>query len=191
MLRPLSERNLLPSMRTTAPLLSLAALLLAALAAGDDAVAVPEDVCEQQRALFPKDWNDMSGAKTLYRCQSKYEGALLVGIGAADKDGRSLMSLFPVKNDDLTKLRLDDEHAVHRIWLDADQTRRLREGRYFATVVRTQESCWIRGDLSGDPVFFMDSADPPSDSEGAGAFYNKAPRLTAFKGGTYTCEPLK
>jgi hypothetical protein len=101
------------------------------------------------------------------------------------------MSLFPVENDDPTKLRLDEEHAVHRIWLDADQTRRLREGRYFATVVRTQESCWIRGDMSGDPVFFMDSAEAPSDSDGAGAFYNKAPRVTAFKGGSYHCEPFK
>ncbi len=126
-------------MRTAASSLSLAALLLAALAAGDAAVAVPEDVCEQQRSLYPKDWNDVLKAKPLFRCQSKYEGALVVSIGPPDEKGRSLMNLVPVENDDLTKLRLDDEHAVHRIWLDADQARRLQEGRYFGTVVRTQE----------------------------------------------------
>ena len=56
--------------------------------------------------------------------------------------------------------------------------------------MRTQESCWIRGDLSGDPVFFMDNADAQPDSDGAGAFYNKAPRIGAFKGAHYTCEPV-
>src|SRR5262249_55930558 len=40
------------------------------------------------------------------------------------------------------------------------------EGKYFATVVRQKESCWIRGALSGpddgkeDSVFFLDGANP-------------------------------
>jgi hypothetical protein len=177
-------------MHTSAPSFLLAALLLAVLAAGDAAVAVPEDVCEQQRALYPKNWNDVSDAKAMFRCQSKYEGTMLVSIGPPDKSGRSLMSLVPVEGDDPTKLRLDDEHAVHRIWLDADQRRRLEEGRYFGTVVRTEESCWIRGDMSGDPVFFLDSSDPQPDSPDVSPFYNKAPRTSAFKGASYMCEPI-
>jgi hypothetical protein len=177
-------------MRTLVPSFIIAALSLAILAAGNNAVAVRADECEQQRADFPKDWNDVAGAKPLYRCQSHYDGAMLVSLGKPDQ-GRRLMNLVPIAPDDEIKIRIDDEHPVHRMWLDADQARRLEEGNYFATVVRTQESCWIRGDLSGDPVFFMDNANPPSDSEGAGAFYNKAPRVSVFKGSTYTCEPIK
>ena len=101
------------------------------------------------------------------------------------------MNLVPIEAEGETKLKIDDEHQVHRMWLDADQTRRLEEGRYFASVVRTQESCWIRGDLSGDPVFFMDNTAAQADSDGAGAFYNGAPRISAFKGAHYTCEPVK
>jgi hypothetical protein len=178
-------------MRTPSPSLALAALLLAVLAAGHAAVAVREDECEQQRADYPKDWNDVVKAEPLFRCQSHYEGTLLVSIGTPDETGRSLMNLVPIEPEGAIKLKLDDAHQVHRMWLDADQTRRLREGRYFASVVRTQESCWIRGDLSGDPVFFMDNADAKADSPDAGVFYNKAPRIGAFKGASYTCEPVK
>ena len=178
-------------MRTTAPSLTLAALLLAVLATGNSAVAVREDECEQQRADFPQDWNDVLKAEPLFHCQSHYEGTMLVSVGAPDKSGRSLMNLVPIAPEGEIKLKLDDTHQVHRMWLDADQTKRLREGRYFATVVRTQESCWIRGDLSGDPVFFMDNVEVRPDSDGNSAFYNRAPRISAFKGAHYTCEPLK
>jgi hypothetical protein len=45
--------------------------------------------------------------------------------------------------------------------------------------VRKEESCWIRGDLSGDSAFVMDSADPPTDEpDNAGSFYNKSPRFS-------------
>jgi hypothetical protein len=189
MLPPLSERN--RPMRTTASSLSLTGLLLAILAAGNAAFAVPADVCEQQRALYPKDWNDVLKAKPLFRCQSHYEGTLLVSIGPPDEKGRSIMNLVPIEPEGDIKLKLDDEHQVHRMWLDVDQTRRLQEGRYFATVVRTQESCWIRGDMSGDPVFFMDNADAQPDIADASAFYNTAPRISAFKGAHYTCEAVK
>ena len=116
-------------MRITASSLSLAALLLANFAAGDAAVAVREDECEQQRADFPKDWNDVLKAKALYRCQSHYEGTLLVSIGPLDDKGRSLMNLVPIEPEGEIKLRLDDAHQVHRMWLDADQAKRLKEGR--------------------------------------------------------------
>ena len=178
-------------MRPLAPSLLLAALLLTALAAADAAFAIGADACEQQRADYPKDWNDVLSAKALYRCQSHYAGTLLVSLGEPDETGRSLMNLVPIEPEGEIKLRLDDENAVHRIWLDADQTRRLKEGNYFATVVRKEDSCWIRGDLSDDALFFMDNTNPQPDSTDAGAFYNKAPRVSVFKGQTYTCEPVK
>ena len=49
---------------------------------------------------YPKDWNDVLKAKPLFRCQSNYEGALVVSIGPPDEKGRSLMNLVPVENDD-------------------------------------------------------------------------------------------
>lgn len=168
-----------------------AGLLLAVLGATDAAHAIRPDECEQQRALYPENWNDVSKATALFRCQSHYAGALLVSIGTPDAKGRSLMNLVPIESGDDIKPTIDAEHPVHRIWLDADQTRRLQEGKYFATVVRKQDSCWIRGDLSDDPIFFMDNADAPPDSPDAGAFYNRAPRISSFRGQAYSCEPIK
>jgi hypothetical protein len=178
-------------MQPTTPFRLLAALLLSLLAAPDAARAVPADVCEQQRALYPKEWNDVLAAKALYRCQSKYEGTMLVSVGTPDESGRVIMNLVPIESQGKPKVRLDEEHAVYRIWLDAAQMRRLREGVYFATVVRKEDSCWIRGDLSGDPVFFMDNAYVESDEPNNSPFYNKAPRVSAFKGASYTCEPAE
>ena len=87
---------------------------------------------------------------------------------------------------------VEQTHGVLRIWLDKEQTQRLLDGNYFATVVRKEKSCWIRGDLNGDTVFFMDNANPPADDEKeAGAFYNKAPRFSVYRGNAYDCEPVK
>ena len=87
---------------------------------------------------------------------------------------------------------VEQPHGVLRIWLDKEQTQRLRDGKYLATAVRKEKSCWIRGDLNGDTVFFMDNADPPADDEKeAGAFYNKAPRFSVYGGNAYDCEPVK
>ncbi len=178
-------------MKNSARYLFAAGLLLAVLGAIDAAYAIRADECEQQRALYPETWNDVSKATALFKCQSHYAGALVISIGAPDENGRSLMTLVPVQSVDDVKPRIDDENLVHRIWLDADQTRRLKEGKYFATVVRKEDSCWIRGDLSDDPIFFMDNADAQADSPDAGAFYNKAPRIGSFKGQSYSCEPVK
>jgi len=178
-------------MRNLARSLFVAGLLLAVLAATDAAYAISPDACEPQRALYPENWNDVSKATALFRCQSHYAGALLVSIGTPDENGRSLMNLVPIESADAIKPTIDAEHPVHRIWLDADQTRRLQEGKYFATVVRKQDSCWIRGDLSDDPIFFMDNADVSADTSDAGAFYNRAPRISSFKGQSYSCEPIK
>jgi hypothetical protein len=155
------------------------------------AQAIRPDECEQQRALYPKNWNDISKEKPLFRCLSHYSDALWISISAPDDGGRILMSLVPHKKGNDNAPITDPAHPIHRIWLDKAQARRLKEGRYFGTVVRTEKSCWIRGDLSGDPIFFMDNADPKPDSPHAGAFYNKAPRIGSFKGHEYNCEAIK
>ncbi|NLH79666.1 MAG: hypothetical protein GX458_02325 [Phyllobacteriaceae bacterium] len=167
-------------------LAALAAGVFAALAA--PALAVAPDECEKQRALFPKDWNDVTGERPIWICRSHYAGLLEVRLGPSDPAGRRPMSLVPVRGEATGDMRRDRERPIYRIWLDPEQVRRLREGRYFATIVRAEESCWIRGDLSGDTVFFMDAARPPSDREDAGAFYNKAPRTGAFGGQAWDCE---
>jgi hypothetical protein len=60
------------------------------------AAAVSPDECEQQRALFPKDWNDVSKEKPLFRCWSHYSGAFRVTLGPTDDKGRRLLSLVPL-----------------------------------------------------------------------------------------------
>jgi len=60
------------------------------------AKAIRPDECEQQRAAFPKEWNDVSKEKPLFFCWSHYSGAFKVTLGAGDKDGRRLMSLVPL-----------------------------------------------------------------------------------------------
>ena len=57
------------------------------------AKAIRPDECEQQRAAFPKEWNDVSKEKPLFFCWSHYSGAFKVTLGAGDKEGRRLMSL--------------------------------------------------------------------------------------------------
>jgi hypothetical protein len=152
--------------------------------------AVAPDECEQQRALFPKQWNDVSKEKPLFLCWSHYSGAFKITLGTPDDKGRRPMSLVPLERND-AKAKQDTSKDVFRIWLDQEQIHRLQEGKYFATVVRQKESCWIRGDLSGDPVFFLDGANPKSDSPDAGSFYNKAPRFSVFQGDSYSCEAIK
>lgn len=150
------------------------------------ALAVRADVCEIQRAQYPKNWNDTKQEKALFTCWSHYSGALVVKVGTADSAGRVPMSLSPANEDGS-----QSEQKVYRIWLDKEQAERLKQGKYFATVVRTESSCWIRGALDEATVFFMDSAEPASDTADAGSFYNKAPRFSAFLGDSYTCEPAK
>jgi hypothetical protein len=169
------------------------ALLLATM---HSAFAIRPDECEQQRALYPERWNDVSRDKPLFICTSHYSGSLRVMVGRTDRAGRTLMSLVRLKGSDADAVP-DPSKDVYRIWLDREQSRRLRAGRYFATIVRQKNSCWIRGSLGsekdgGDQVFFMDNGDPPADKpKEAGSFYNKAPRFSVFQGDAYTCEPVK
>ena len=176
----------------------ISAAALCALAAGP-AAAVRPDECEQQRAAFPKKWNDVSKERPLFICGSHYAGALQVTLGEPDKQGRRLMSLVPLEKypDKPSEAKQDTSKDVFRFWLDREQARRLQDGKYFATITRQQGSCWIRGSLDGpddgkdDSVFFMDNANPKSDGPDAGSFYNKAPRFSVFAGNAYDCEAIK
>src|SRR4029077_7714252 len=85
----------------------------------------------------------------------------------------------------------DPSRGVYRIWLDKEQLDRLKAGRYFATIVRREGSCWIRGNLEKDPIFLLDNADPAPDTPDAGSFYNQAPRISAFPGDASTFPPRK
>jgi hypothetical protein len=164
-------------------------LVLALFAFGiSPASAFAPDGCEQQRAQYPANWNDTSQEKPLFTCAGPHAQIYRIKIGATDAADRTMMSLVPLSRPDLT----EENEGVLRIWLDKEQTQRLREGKYFGTVVRKENSCWIRGSLDGDTVFFMDNAFPPADEpDKAGSFYNKAPRFSAFGNDYYRCEPVK
>jgi hypothetical protein len=94
--------------------------------------------------------------------------------------------------EDTTKGPIEDtSKIIYRIWLDKEQLKRLKDGKYFATILRKEESCWIRGTLDKDDVFFTDNANPSADEPDAGSFYNKAPRLSVFQGDAYDCKAAK
>jgi len=168
------------------------AILAAALSvtATAQASAFSADGCEQQRKQYPAYWNDTSAEKPLFICESQ-GGHFYVKIGATDEAGRTMMSLVPFSRTSSGSIA-ETGHDVLRIWLDREQTRRMREGKYLATVVRKENSCWIRGDLDGDVVFLMDNARPAADdSKAAGSFYNKAPRFTVLGSEYSDCKPFK
>jgi hypothetical protein len=166
---------------------TLWATMLVAFGTGSASGFAP-DGCEQQRAQYPANWNDTSQEKPLFTCAGPHAQIYRIKIGVTDAAGRSMMSLVPLSRPNLSEEKL----GVLRIWLDKEQAQRLREGKYFGTVVRKEESCWIRGSLDGDTVFFMDNAFPPADEpDKAGSFYNKAPRFSAFGSDYYRCEPVK
>jgi hypothetical protein len=171
-------------MRHRQAFLAIALVVGATVRAG----AFAADGCEQQRKQYPANWNDTSAEKTLFICESQ-QGRFYVKVGATDEADRTLMSLVPFKRTSAGS-PVETGHDVLRIWLDKEQTRRLRDGIYMATVVRQEDSCWIRGSL-GD-VFLMDNADPPEDDPGAaGSFYNKAPRFTVLGSSSLNCKPFK
>lgn len=151
------------------------------------AAAFPEDGCERQRALFPAEWADISKEKPRFLCQGKGM-RLRVSTGAPDTAGRVPMSLSEIVHDGGEQVG-----TVWRIWLDAEQERRLAEGRFLATLVRGETACWIRGyiDPETSAVFLMDNAKPLPDGPDAGMFYNKAPRFSFFQGTALSCEPEK
>ena len=160
------------------------------VAATVQARAFAPDGCEQQRKQYPAKWNETSAEKTLFTCESQ-QGRFFVKIGATDDAGRTLMSLVPFSRTN-AGLKVETGQDALRIWLDKEQTRRLRDGKYFASIVRKEDSCWIRGNIGEDVVFLMDNANPPEDNPGAaGLFYNKAPRFSVLGDGYVNCEPFK
>lgn len=151
------------------------------------AAAFAPDGCEQQRKQYPEKWNDTSTEKKLFICESQ-QGRYIVKTGTTDAAQRTLMSLVPFSRSEKGEISESNENVL-RIWLDREQTARLREGKYMATVVRKEDSCWIRGDLGEDVIFLMDNANPKADDpDKAGSFYNKAPRFSVIGGGSVTCE---
>jgi hypothetical protein len=159
------------------------------ISAAAPARAFEADGCEKQRKQYPAKWDDTSAEKTLFTCESQ-RARFYVKIGATDEAGRTLMSIVPFSRSSAGAPTENGD--VLRIWLDREQTRRLREGKYLATVVRKEESCWIRGSIDQDLIFVLDNARPPSDRPDAGAFYNKAPRFSMLGGDGYVnCERSK
>ena len=160
------------------------------MSAATQALAFAEDGCEQQRRQYPVKWNDTSAEKTLFSCESQH-ARFHVKIGATDGAGRTLMSLVPFSRTD-AGAKTETGQNVLRIWLDREQSQRLREGKYLATIVRKENSCWIRGNIEEDVVFLMDNAHPPSDEpKAAGSFYNKAPRFSVLGSSTTNCERVR
>src|SRR5262245_20757855 len=98
------------------------ALLIAATTGARGFVA---DGCEKQRKQYPANWNDTSTEKTLFTCESQ-QVRFYVKIGATDAAGRSVMSLVPFSRSD-KGAKTETGQDVLRIWLDREQTRRLRE----------------------------------------------------------------
>jgi hypothetical protein len=166
--------------------LAIALLAGATVPAG----AFAPDGCEQQRKQYPDKWNDTSAEKKLFICESQ-QGRYIVKVGATDAAQRTLMSLVPFSRSNKGEISETGE-GVLRIWLDREQTARLRDGKYVATVLRREGSCWIRGDIDSDVIFLMDNANPREDNPGtAGSFYNKAPRFSVIGGGSVSCERAK
>jgi hypothetical protein len=104
------------------------------IAATTQARAFAPDGCEQQRKQYPAKWNDTSAEKTLFTCESQ-QGRFFVKIGATDKAGRTLMSLVPFSRNN-AGAKVETGQDALRIWLDKEQTRRLRDGKYFAPAIR-------------------------------------------------------
>ena len=167
-------------------------VLAIALLAGatSQAAAFAPDGCEQQRKQYPDKWNDTSAEKKLFICESQ-QGRYIVKVGTIDTAGRTLMSLVPFSRTNKGEIT-ETGQGVLRIWLDKEQTARLRDGKYMATVVRREDSCWIRGNIDSDVIFLMDNANPKEDNPGAaGSFYNKAPRFSVIGDGSISCERAK
>jgi hypothetical protein len=154
------------------------------------AQAFPPDGCEQQRGLYPKSWSDVSRDADLFECTSHYSGSLRVKLGASDANGRRLMSIVRLRKDEQSVPAESPSSSVWRMWLDREQARRLTRGVYFATIVRKEGSCWIRGDLGDSAIFLLDEPRPAARAAGEGGFYDKAPRTSAFDGDAYACRQV-
>ena len=93
-----------------------------------------------------------------------------------------------------------DPAGARRRWQDfrvsenrtSELAGRLRDGKYFATIVRKEDCCWIRGNMCEDIVFLMDNKRPSEDKPvEAGSFYNTAPRFSVVGSSYVSCERVK
>ena len=84
-------------------------------------------------ASYPENWNDTWAEKKLYICESQ-RGRYYVKIGTTDAARRTLISLVPFTRSNTGEIT-EDSDGVLRVWLDKDQTARLRDGKYMATIV--------------------------------------------------------
>jgi hypothetical protein len=170
------------------------AMLLSALLAGPFALqarAVSGTECEDQRAFYPKDWKDTSDQKVILECKVSQSPPVFVKIGKPDRRGLTPVSVIPHGMDEKGNSDLADPKVL-RIWLDAEQTKRLKAGRYFATVLRDEEACFIRGHVAdGGTIFFIDGANPKSDYADKGSFYNKAPRFGVMGTDMIECKAAR
>jgi hypothetical protein len=159
-------------------------------AKSDPPAPVPSKAnCDEQRAQYSKDWLDVSKDKPLFTCQQR-GASWRVKLGEPAADGRSMMSLVSMRwIEQEQAFREVSSVEVHRAWLDGQQVRRLKDGRYFATAIRSEDACWSGGTLKDGQLFFMDAAHPPQDRKEAGNFYNKAPRFGLFDQ-PMQCEPF-
>src|SRR5260370_27865992 len=109
-----------------------ATLLAAALCLlmAPPAAAVRPDECEQQRAMFPKDWNDVSKEKPLFYCWSHYSGALRVTLGPADDKGRRLLSIVPLEKH-RANAKQDKSNNVFLICLVKNLSHLMLHAKYF------------------------------------------------------------
>jgi hypothetical protein len=164
--------------------------ILFIIGAAAPAAAFDADGCEKQRKQYPAEWNNTANEKRLFVCESQAD-RYLVKTGATDAAGRTLMSLVPFSRSNSGEIE-EGQQEVLRIWLDKEQMGRLNAGKYFATIVRKEDSCWIRGNMDKDTVFLMDNARPPEDDpKAAGSFYNKAPRFSTIGGSYLLCNRAK
>ena len=67
------------------------------------------------------------------------------------------------------------------MWLDRDQSERLRGGQYFATVVRSEKACWIRSLDDESVAFFMNNAPSARRAD------DGMSRVSLFGATAYTC----
>ena len=96
--------------------------------------AVRPDECEQQRAAFPKEWNDVSKEKPVFFCSSHYSGAFKVTLGAGDKDGRRLMSLVQLFL--FHRYKVDSVHFVTPTEDNQRQAEGMKALGFFGSVVQ-------------------------------------------------------
>ena len=101
--------------------------------------AVPEDTCERQRAEFPAQWNDTSKERLIMKCRGHYVNIL---IRASRESERGTRHLSVAVNDGSGKA------AIYRDIIPGDRYDAIVRGRGADLFLRSEQSCFIRGDTN-------------------------------------------